>query len=111
MNRTTIGLLSATFGACVAWAWSVPVHKTTIQTFLTSTTSNYFERMSNEGLTGIASYKDCRLGPPDEDDANMGVAMFGLCTTKSDTSVFYYSLAMSPSAGFVYSSFDRVAKP
>lgn len=111
MNSTIVGVLSATVAACLTWALFVAIYKPTNQTFLTFATSQYFHQMSDEGLTSIASYKDCRLDRPDEAEAKMGVAMFGLCKTESDIAVFHYAVALSPTAGFVYSSFDRVPKP
>lgn len=111
MNSKIVGVLSATVGASLTWVLFVAIYKPTNQTFLTFATSQYFHQMSEESLTSVASYKDCRLYPPDAADAEMGVAMFGLCNTESDMAEFQYAVAMSPTAGFVYSSFDRVPKP
>lgn len=99
------------FGAAVAaslatWLLFVEIYRSTEHRYLITTTSYYFKRMSETGKTGVASFADCSLHPGDASDRRMGVAMFGLCRSETDTEVFFFAIALSPTASFVYDDME-----
>lgn len=96
--------------AMASWGLFVFIYKPSDASYLETTTSHYFKRMSEAGLSHLASYEDCRLDPSDGTEKNEGVAMFGLCRTSTETSDFYYMIAMSPTALYLYSDLEEVPK-
>ena len=88
----------------------VQIYKPNDHDYLETATSYYFKHMSEAGLNELASYEDCHLDPSDQDDRQQGVSMFGLCRTENELTDFYYMIAMSPTASFVYSDLERISK-
>ncbi len=91
----------------VTWLLFVSIYRPTDHDYLITTTSYYFKRMSEIGYTGAASFSDCWLDEADASDRDMGVSMFGLCRSEADGETFYFTIAMSPTAKFVYSDMER----
>ena len=94
--------------SCAAtWLLFVSIYRPTDHDYLITTTSYYFKRMSEIGHTDAASFSDCRLDEADASDRDMGVSMFGLCRNEADGETFYFTIAMSPAAKFVYCDIER----
>ncbi|XDA96623.1 hypothetical protein AB1M95_10785 [Sulfitobacter sp. LCG007] len=110
MKKSLFLLVTVLASISAAWFIFVQVCKPSDQDYLETATSNYFKHMSEFGLNELASYEDCRLDQGDPEDRRQGVSMFGLCRTESDTRDFHYMIAMSPTASFVYSDLEEIAK-
>ena len=106
-NRLVLGLL---LGIVAGWYLSECRPTTSNSDFLDATQAGYFrtlsdweEHLDRVDLTGPASSQDCRIVEADADDGQHGVAKFGLCHVETELGSIYYELALSGSAGFVWS--------
>ena len=94
---------AAVAGSLATWLLFVTIYRPTERDYLITTTSYYFKRMSEIENAAVASYSDCRVEPADASERRMGVTMFGQCHSETDTEVFYFFVALSPTAKFLYS--------
>ena len=92
---------------CLTWMLFISMYRPTNNDFLVTTTSYYFKRMSETGNNAIASFADCIVEPGSALDRQQGILMFGLCRTENETTVYHYSIAMSPTAGYVYADLEE----
>lgn len=106
-NRLILGLF---LGIVAGWYLAEWVHTASNSDFLDATQAGYFrtlsdweEHLDRVDLTGPASSQDCRIVEADADDGQHGVAKFGLCHVETELGSIYYELALSGSAGFVWS--------
>ena len=110
MRKSYLIPATAIASMTLTWLLFAAIYKPGDQDYLVATTSNYFKTMSQAGYNASALYEDCHLDEPDDSDIQQGVSMFGLCKSENETKIFYYMIAMSPTASFVYSDLEEHTK-
>jgi len=110
MRKTYLIPATAIASMLLTWLLFVEIYKPDDHKYLVTTTSYYFKTMPEAGYNASALHKDCRLDEPGDIDKQQGVSMFGLCKSENETTNFYYMVAMSPTASFVYSDFEEHSK-
>lgn len=110
MPRKLLALASILLTVVISWLFFVSIYKPNSHDFMIEATSYYFKQMSEIGETKHALYSDCSLSNADDSETSQGVAMLGVCKSESETTVYYYSIAMGPTGKYVYSDFEEVGK-
>jgi hypothetical protein len=110
MRKSYLILATAIVSMTLTWLLFVAIYKPSNHKYLVTTTSYYFKTMSEAGYNASALHEDCHLDEPDDRDKQQGVSMFGLCKSENETTIFYYMVAMSPTASFVYSDLEEHPK-
>ena len=106
INIKIVGTAIGTFA--LTWWLFASLYRPSGRDFLITATSYYFKRMSEEGNVAVTSFRDCIVQPGDDRDLRQGILMYGLCRAESESAIYHYSIAMSPTTNYIYEDLEEV---